>query len=341
MPCIRQGEQRIAGKRYGCRDRIGLAAKYGLTDRPRVGHTCHVRKGRVHIVSGETTVGLCVFLPSGEPEKGILIGAQLLGPLPWGEGPIELQLVVTDDLADRVSPTQGFPSRHIQVPRNRPEQGPRPGGLGGVHTLLIKTKTPGDDRRPCHGIEPGRFDHLLRGEPRDLCHPLRGVRRYSGLQILKSDGPVCHKVAVVELILNNHSHPAEHQGHIGSRPDLEEHVRFFRLGDATGIHHDESSTVLLGRKDHGIEADGIGLGRRMAPQDHALCLHHIAPGKAPIGGVFHGLAGAHADIVGPADVRRTEQIIKSSLIPVVGPFGAMGECQGLRAISIAQGRQVL
>ena len=286
----------------------------------------------MHVIEGKTVIRFHVSLPAWKAEERIFIRAQLLGTLPCREGLIEFHLVVTDDLPHGIVPSEGLSPRHIQITGDGPQATSCPGSLGRIHTLFVQPETPGDHRRLGHGISPRRFNDLLWREPRDLCDPLRGILRHSRFQIIKSHRPIGYKITVKELLFNNYPQPAQHEGHIRARPYGQPHIRFLCLGNPTWVHHDELCAVLFGLEDHGVEKNGVGLGRGMAPQDDALGPHHVAPSEAAVGGVFHGLARAHADIIRPADVGRAKEVMKPALIPVIGPFGAVGKCQGLCAV---------
>ena len=68
---------------------------------------------------------------------------------------------------------------------------------------------------------------------------------------------------------------------------------------------------------------------------------YISPGKAAAGRILYGLAWAHADIVGPADVGGPKEVKEPSFVPVQRAFGTVGKSQCLGAISIAEGIQLV
>ena len=122
-----------------------------------------------------------------------------------------------------------------------------------------------------------------------------GVHEHLRLDVdeVRQIRPVHDEVFVVDLLLDDVAHPAEHERNVGARTDREPHVSALGFRNEARIDHDRLHALRAQRHDGLAAARGVAVGRVRAPEHDRL---HLRVGVVDFAALFVGDRGVGAAV---------------------------------------------
>ncbi len=134
-------------------------------------------------------------------------------------------------------------ARHIVAAQQRRQHVDGPAGLRGVEPVL-KGTAPLQAHGRVFRHHPRRRGNLLFRNPGNLRDRVQVVLQAALPELLEPEGPIVHKLVVVEILLDNHLENAQRQGAVRAGPEPQPEIRVGGQLRLQGVNDDELRPVL-------------------------------------------------------------------------------------------------
>ena len=261
------------------------------------------------------------------------VRADLLTLLGLGERLVGLHLLVGDEVG--AGSGQKVGAGCVQVPGQRPQQGPGVHGGAGRLADLVHRGAPLDVARLVHGVHVSPLPDLLRGEPGQGRRPLGGELLHVVGQFPETLAAVGHELLVVEPLVDDDVEPGEGQRQVGTGAQRQPEVGLG--GGLREARVDDDHLHPLGLELGDVVHLGHPGGSRvLAPEHQAAARAHVQLEGAPaVDGGLHHEGGDPAQVRVVEAVRGAEQVHEAPTRPVVGALGSPGSRHRLGPVLLA------